>query len=134
MFVGAHLHCQHSKTQQVIELLSLPSHRAVFCRCRVVVPNHSHKFLNFLGFFFPVFLTNQVERRDLCSCVIFVAACPLSLLFPQQKTNPCTPHLHPFFIPSDCVRLPVWSLATDFVGEEFNWDNGITLEIRVSSK
>ena len=24
----------------------------VFCRCRVVVPNHSHRFLNFLGFFF----------------------------------------------------------------------------------
>ena len=49
----AHLHCQHSKTQQVIDLLSPRRHRAVFCRRRVVVPNHSHSRLySFLGFFF----------------------------------------------------------------------------------
>ena len=63
-------------------ILSPPSRRAVFCRHRVVVPNHSHRFLSFLGFFF--LYSSPIGWRG----VIFVAACPLSLLFPQQKTNP----------------------------------------------
>ena len=65
----AHLHCQHSKTQQVIDLLSPRRHRAVFCRRRVVVPNHSHSRLySFLGFFFFLY-SSPIGWRG----VIFVA-------------------------------------------------------------